>query len=484
MWPFSRRKALPPVTVKLPDLPRRQSGVFTLDGYSADEAAMRRAQMLERILPRQQTAKFAMDSAKDAFAISQGNGMPELLLDWYGSQSFIGHQMCAILAQHWLIEKCCSMPARDSVRKGWEVTVNGESDEGAIAKILAADRKYRLDAKLIEYGQMARVFGIRIAMFQIDGADDEFYRKPFNIDSVRPGSYKGFSQVDPYWCAPMLDREASSQTDSQHFYEPTWWVINGRQVHRSHLVIYVPHQIPDVLKPTYIYGGPSVPQRIYERVYGAERTANEAPHLAMSKRMDVLYTDTTQALSNECGFSESLSLWRRLMDNFHVKVADKESEKIERFDTSLTDLDSVIMTQYQLVAAVAGVPATKLLGTQPKGFNATGESEEASYHEELESIQTHGLMPLLEHHYRLLCKSAGFGFEVQPVFCPLDSMTERELAEVNKMKAETAVALAGIGAIDGIDERKRISTDDQSGYNGIDVTEDPGMDPVVGEAEE
>ena len=30
------------------------------------------------------------------------------------------------------------------------------------------------------------------------------------------------------------------------------------------------------------------------------------------------------------------------------------------------------MTQYQLAASVANVPATKLLGTQPKGFNATG----------------------------------------------------------------------------------------------------------------
>ena len=63
------------------------------------------------------------------------------------------------------------------------------------------------------------------------------------------------------------------------------------------------------------------------------------------------------------------------------------------------------MTQYQLVAAAAGVPATKLLGTSPKGFNATGEFEESSYGEELESIQQHDLSPLVNRHHLLLIRS-------------------------------------------------------------------------------
>ncbi len=35
----------------------------------------------------------------------------------------------------------------------------------------------------------------------------------------------------------------------------------------------------------YNYFGVSVPERIYERVYASERTANEAPQLAMTKRL-------------------------------------------------------------------------------------------------------------------------------------------------------------------------------------------------------
>jgi hypothetical protein len=240
-------------------------------------------------------------------------------------------------------------------------------------------------------------------------------------------------------------------------------------VHRSHLVIYVPNTVPDILKPSYLYGGPSIPQLIYERVYAAERTANEAPMLAMAKRLDVFKTDTAQALQDQGVFEQTMSQWRTWMNNWGVKVIDKESEDITRFDTSLADFDAVIMTQYQLCAAIAGVPATKLLGTQPKGFNSTGESEEASYHEELESIQTHGLLPLLRRHYLLRQLSEGWGYSVTVAFPAMDALTEKEQAEINKLKADTAVALAGIGAIDGEDERARVSADPQSGYNGLSM---------------
>lgn len=235
----------------------------------------------------------------------------------------------------------------------------------------------------------------------------------------------------------------------------------------------MPNPVPDILKPSYLYGGPSVPQLIYERVYAAERTANEAPMLAMAKRMDVYKTDTAAALTDQGVFEQTMNQWRTWMNNWGVKVIDKESEDIQRFDTSLADLDAVIMTQYQLCAAIAGVPATKLMGTQPKGFNSTGESEEASYHEELESIQTHGLLPLLRRHYLLRSLSERWDHAVTVQFPAMDALTEKEQAEINKLKADTAGVLAGVGAIDGQDERARLAADPQSGYNGLSMEEEP-----------
>jgi hypothetical protein len=146
------------------------------------------------------------------------------------------------------------------------------------------------------------------------------------------------------------------------------------------------------------------------------------------------------------------------------------------------------------VAAIAEVPATKLLGTSPKGFNATGEYEESSYHEFLESIQEHDLTPLLNRHYELLLRSEiwpkhGVKFNVSVSWNELDAMTAEEQAMVQKLKAERDVALSQAGAIDGQDIRDRIIKDPDSEYSGIDaevpeIEEDVPSDAKVSEKPE
>jgi hypothetical protein len=157
----------------------------------------------------------------------------------------------------------------------------------------------------------------------------------------------------------------------------------------------------------------------------------------------VFYTDTGKALADQESFTAKLGTWARFRDNFGVKVADKEGDKVEQYDTTLGDFDATVMTQYQLVAAIANVPATKLLGTTPKGFNATGEYEEASYHEELESMQTSDMEPLINRHHICVIRSeiapaAGIApFDVSIEWEALDALTQKEEAEVQKLKAET-----------------------------------------------
>lgn len=429
----------------------------------------------------------SIETVKEAMSFGQ-QGLPIIMLNWYSTQSFIGYQACAMIAQQWLVMKACVMPARDAIRKGYEFTVNDGTDVApeVLDKIRKYDTDFKLDEKCLDQVKFGRIFGIRIAMFVVESTDPEYYEKPFNIDGVTPNSYKGITQIDPYWITPELSQSAAADPAALDFYEPTYWRIGSiGRIHKSHLIIFKGDEVPDILKPSYIYGGLSIPQKIYERVYAAERTANEAPQLAMTKRTNTIHTDVSKALTNQQAFEERMTLWAAYRDNYGVKVLDND-ESMEQFDTSLADLDAVIMTQYQLVAAIANVPATKLLGTTPKGFNATGEYEEASYHEELESIQTHDIKPLLERHYQCLLRSKicpEFGiepFDFEIVFNPLDAMTAEELAALNKTKADTDTALANIGAIDGADIRERLINDPQSGYSGLS-NEAPIEEPLDAE---
>lgn len=482
------RKEEKPKSPETPPPPALRSGFFSTESIEVPgrSTAQRHEQALSMIFQRshkdfkaitpagKHDESFAMDSSiqESKYLNSLGGYLPIQQFEYFAGQSFIGWQTCALLSQNWLIDKACGMPGKDAVRHGYEITENSgqDVDPKVFDMMRHLDKKFKVKQNCIEFIKMGRVFGIRLALFLVDGID---YSLPFNPDGVRPGSYRGISQIDPYWSAPELDRSAAADPASKDFYDPTWWRIDGKRIHKSHFVIMRNGEdLPDILKPTYFYGGIPLPQKIYERVYAAERTANEAPLLAMTKRLTVLKMDLDKAMADMDKFTERMNYWVTLQNNFGIKVIG-EGDEVDQFDTSLAALDETVMTQYQLVSSIAEVPATKLLGTSPKGFNATGEYEESSYHEFLESIQENELTPLIDRHH-LLCMRSFIApkLGIKPIHTeinwnPVDSPTAKELAEVNSIKAITDKTYSEIGALDSLDIRQKISNDKDSGYNGI-----------------
>jgi hypothetical protein len=408
------------------------------------------------------------------------------LMPWYMKQGFIGYQNAAFVAQHWLIYKACATPVDDAIRNGYEITTaDGEDlDEDVLAVLKKADRKAGIMGELRNFGTKGRIFGVRIAMFLVESEDPQYYEKPFNPDGVKPGTYKGISQVDPYWCAPILDLGGAGVPSSKHFYEPAWWLIGSRRVHRSHLVIFRYADPPDVLKPLYLFGGIPLPQMIMERVFCAERTANEAPALALSKRTTVWLTNMAAVMADSQAAQEKIQTWIAFRDNFGVKLGDKDGDQMEQFDTPLADFDQLIMTQYGLVAATAGTPICKMLGTTPGGFAATGDYEEASYHELLESMEERDFTPFLVRHHELVMLS-----EVIPKFPDmkdteiivkwheLDALTHVEQSTVNLNKAQTDTTLIAGGGLLPQDSRRRVAADKDSGYHGIGIDLDAEIIP-------
>jgi len=449
-----------------------------VDAKSVTEALSEKIRQIKESLPQLVTGtndSYDDDGSLQSPHVSAGGTISDSLFLWYANSGFIGHAMNAIIAQHWLVFKACSMQGRDAIRNGY--TVQSESEEPlspeAIKMISRYDKKLGINRQMKDFIAFGRVFGIRIALFKVTSTDPNYYENPFNPDGVTPGSYKGITQVDPMWCTPEVDAAAVNDPASLHFYEPTYWMINGRRYHRSHLIIYIPFPVASILKPSYQFGGMSLPQQIMERIYAAERTANEAPSLALSKRTTIYKTDMAKAMANEDLFTANLAKWIRYRDNYGVKLADMQEDDISQLDTALADFDNLIMTQYQLVSAIAETPSTRLIGTQPKGFNSNGEYEETTYHETLESIQTHDLEPLLDRHHLLLMRShIAPKLNMEPVetsvnWESLESLTATERATIRETDSRTDVNLVNTGAIDQYDVRDRLIADPDSGYSSL-----------------
>lgn len=390
--------------------------------------------------------------------------------DYFAKQSFIGFQTCAIIAQHWLVNKGVTIPAKDAIRKDYEITYNDGIDISIENKKLIRDLdvKYKIDKNLVEMVKFGRIFGIRIAIFKIDTTDDKFYEEPFNIDGVKPGSYRGISQIDPYWCTPILTSSGVSDPSDMDFYEPTYWTINGKKYHKSHLIIMRTDEVADILKPSYFYAGISYPQKVMNRVYSAEKTANEAPLLAQTKRTNVYKTDLNKIKTDIKGFKENLLQQSLMQDNYGIRVVGKDDE-VSSLDTSLADLDDVIMTQYQIVAGELNVPVNKLMGTSLKGFSS-GDGEQDSYIEELENIQKYDMNPLLNRHYQLLIKSElnqDYKFDI--VWNSLKILSEVEKATIREADSRTDMNYINSRVLAPETVTEKLVEDKNSRYHGIEI---------------
>jgi len=421
---------------------------------------------------------FAMDSCDNTSYANSGWGFYNNdIFAYYAQTRFIGYAQCAILCQHWLINKACLVPAEDAIRNWFDILVNDgkKVDKKIIEEMVDLDNQFNLHENLKDAIYKNKVFGIRVVYFVVDlgsaEKNKEFYKNPFNIDAITPGSYKGISQVDPYYMTPEFDFNSASNPASKDYLNPTWWnVPGGVYMHRSHCVVLRTENLPDMIKPMYQYGGIPIPQLIAELVYNAMHAAGDAVELVNTKRTDVVFTNMMAALQNQDNFTQKAKDYIANRRNTGTKYLDLD-DRMEQFDTSLTDVVEVQMMLLQLVAAGSNVIASRLLETSPKGFNS-GDAEEKAYRLSLETLLKQ-VTPIVHRHHELIMKSIitpkyKKDFTCKISWKKLDSVTQKEVAEINEIDARTGQTLIMSGAIDPQEERARIAHNEESNYSGID----------------
>jgi len=432
--------------------------------------------------------KVAQDS-DISFSRTFNNEIPPQMMGFL-NQTFIGWQACALLKQNPFIDRACTVPAKDAIAPDYNLayinTADKEKDDAdADINILqdikdVSRRKFKINDICVKQTENKKTFGYSIVIPVVDGVDME---KPYNIDGVKKGAYKGMVVVEPYWVTPQLDSEAVGDPTSAHFYEPTWYVMaGGKRIHRSWVIKTVNSEVSDVLKPVYYFGGLPLTQMIYERVYAAEKVANEAPMIALTKRLLVVDADIENMVANPDVAYEVMQALTQLRDNFGV-YAKRPGDTVSQIDTSLSDFDALIMTQYQLVASIAGMPATKLLKTTPKGFNSTGEFEDKDYKQALVEIQENDYIPIINRHNELYTKSEyGRVIPLDVKFNPIDTPTEKETAEIQQIKSQTAANHINAGITTADEERDVLRTEDGSPYSALpEEIEEPGIDLNFGD---
>ena len=443
--------------------------------------------LIDKLFPRSIKTMVATDSKGKTVAMdgiykpaTYDNDLPLFMIPFF-NHSFIGWQACALLTQNAYIRKACEIPARDAIAVDYKLHFAEEDDnnpdtnkdeEEEILKQLKqlSDRKMKIKNVCRDANIYKKVYGQILVIPTFN--DDVDMSKPFDLSKIKKGTYTGMQIIQPFWVRYETGIEQLNRPDKQGFYEPEYYTLpnmtGSQKIHKSWIIKLVNGVCPDILKPVYYYGGVPLTQMIYERVYCAEKVANEAPKLALTKRLLIVDGDVENLTANPDEAYETMETVATLRDNMGFMVKNPENT-VSQIDTSLTDFDALIMTQFQLVAAIAEMPVTKLMKTQLKGLANSGDYEMKDYAQTLVEIQENDYNTILLRHYQLLSMSEkGKDLNLDIVWNPIDTPSEIEMAQIESQQAQTDATLVGAGIVGAEEVRTILRSNEDSRFRNLE----------------
>lgn len=417
---------------------------------------------------------FTMDADECAYAMKPFS--PDLryeILEKYRT-NFIGYQNCAILRQNPIVDKCCTMPARDAMSSGYKVLYADDGKKAKIGELESfvdrSQEEYQIQDVCIRAEINSKQFGwaLIVPTFNIE-VDME---NEFDVESIPRGSYTGMTVIDPYWITYDFDQASLTDPTSKFFYQPTWYSFPAgtkyKRIHRSWCIKLINSPVADFLKPTYFFGGVSLAQQIYEAVYAYEKALNEAMLLLLTKRSYVADAEMSNYMANPQEVNAILEATSEIHSNYGIWVKQIGSE-VKQMDTALTGLEEVINACAQRICAIANIRSEKLFNMSIKGLNSSGTFELSDYKQYLKRIQKDDYLPIISRHNILMSKSEkGKVKKMITEFNPIDTPDELTKAKIREIDARTASMRLG-GKITNIkEERVHLITDPNGGFSTLD----------------
>lgn len=294
------------------------------------------------------------------------------------------------------------------------------------------------------------------------------------VSTGRP--IRALRPVEPVWTYPTTYN--SFDPLSPDWYNPREWYVQSKIVHESRLLKFIGREVPDLLKPTYSFGGLALTQMAKPYVDNWLKTRQSVNDIISAFSVFVLKTNLLESVQMQGDdLFRRVELFNNLRDNRGVLVVDKDLEEFANVAAPLNGLDSLQAQAQEHMASVSHIPIVKLLGVQPAGLNATSEGELRAFYDYIHSFQEKLFRARLRQVMGLVMLSIwdetdeGIDFEFEPLY----ALDEVQMATVNKTKADTDASLIDSGIIAPEEARATMANDPDRGYGDIDPEEVPDL---------
>lgn len=336
-----------------------------------------------------------------------------------------------------LAKKLVSAPADDMTRK-W-ITIDGE-DEEIIEKEL-----YRLDTpqKFNESIKWQRLYNGSLTI--IGAMDGKEMDKPLR---VKEGTQIAYLYPVERSRIFIVDSDFVSDPTSPNFGKIEIYTMyvgpsyNEIKVHRSRVLEFFGEPVPSDMKSRDInteYWGMSVIQYTWNilKICGSvlQGISNILYEFIIGK-YKIKGLEDKLAAGNESLVIQRMEIINMFKSVINAVLLDAEGEDYIRDSASVAGVADLLDRIMMFLSAVSNIPVSRLFGRSPAGMNATGEFDLRNYYDSIAVLQKNSMKKPLQKLIDILSICYAKGKEYTFEFNPLYELSEKEKAEIEKLKAD------------------------------------------------
>lgn len=354
-----------------------------------------------------------------------------------------------------LFAKIIDAPAEEAVKHGYDLKLNDPDVEDFIS-----DELDRLDweeaaATAIKW---SRLYGGAIIVMIVDDGGD--LDEPLDWDAVEAVEellvYER-AVVEPDQTSLYSYNPEKVKKRGSRFQEPEFYHVNSLygqfRVHESRCLVFRNGKMPETgFYSAYRFFG--IPEPLRMRQALMETMVSHSYSVKMLERcVQAIYK--MKNLSNLLNTSEGeekvlkrlevIDLARGILNSL---VIDSEGEDYDFKSMPLAGVKDIVDGTCNMLSAITNIPQTILFGRSPAGENSTGESDMENYYNYVNKIQKMMLKKNLRVLLDLIFECGRKNGDIKEIpaykvgFVPLWSLSEKEQADVDSVKAATELTKA------------------------------------------
>lgn len=272
-------------------------------------------------------------------------------------------------------------------------------------------------------------------------SDDGLLNEPLNVARLTKVSELrvfGLDQISPT-AKRYLNPKKVNFGQYESYYINT--AVNAQiEVHESRMLFVSGDPLPERMKNGIHWKGRSV-ATVFDKIRLYENALRFSTEILKRKqqpvhRMKGLATAISSGLEPQ--IRQRVSMVENARNALNAVVVDADDD----YSIINTDLGGVVDLLDEMKVAIAadtGIPVSVLFGQSAKGMNATGENDLEGLYDLVEGIQQNKIKPVAEKLLEIviLQQHVKANNDWRVVFPSLKTPTDRELADVAKIKADT-----------------------------------------------